>query len=115
MVLSCLVRRRLTEYHYTDNILIQLYGGLIMPVIRKSSDLRNKYAEISNFCHKYREPVFITKNGDGDLAVMSIETYAGLAGQNELYALIQEGLDQAKQGKTKPMKEAIESIRSKIK
>ena len=40
-----------------------------MPIIRPSSDLRNKYNEISDFCHKYQEPVFITKNGTGDLPV----------------------------------------------
>lgn len=50
----------------------------IMPNIRPSSDLRNKYNEISEFCHKYSEPVFITKNGYGDLAVMSIETFERL-------------------------------------
>jgi len=41
-----------------------------MPIIRKSVDLRNSYSEIYEFCHKYREPVFITKNGAGDLVVM---------------------------------------------
>ncbi|NEW07626.1 antitoxin PHD [Paenibacillus sp. SYP-B3998] len=40
-----------------------------MPTIRPSSDLRNKYNEISEFCNKYDEPVYITKNGQGDLAV----------------------------------------------
>jgi plasmid stabilization system protein ParE len=44
-----------------------------MPIIRKSADLRNSYSEISAFCHKYREPNFITKNGEGDLAVMSVD------------------------------------------
>ena len=44
-----------------------------MPKIRSSADLRNHYNEISTFCHDYAEPVFITKNGKGDLAVMSIE------------------------------------------
>jgi len=34
-----------------------------MPAIRKSADLRNNYGKISDFCHKYREPVFITKTG----------------------------------------------------
>jgi prevent-host-death family protein len=71
-----------------------------MPVIKKSADLRNKYTEISAFCHKYREPVFITKNGEGDLAVMSIETYETLSGKNELYKLIQEGIDDIKNGRT---------------
>ena len=37
-----------------------------MPMIRPSSDLRNKYNEISEFCNQYQEPVFITKNGTGD-------------------------------------------------
>ena len=49
-----------------------------MPKIRSSADLRNNYNEISTFCHDYAEPVFITKNGKGDLAVMSIETYEAL-------------------------------------
>ena len=42
-----------------------------MAVIRPSSDLRNRYGEISEFCNKHQEPVFITKNGSGDLVVMS--------------------------------------------
>jgi len=41
-----------------------------MPVIRNSADLITRYTEISDFCHKYREPVFLTKNGEGDLAIM---------------------------------------------
>ena len=46
-----------------------------MPTIKSSTDLRNGYNAISTFCHESREPVFITKNGQGDLAVMSIELY----------------------------------------
>jgi hypothetical protein len=52
--------------------------------------------------------------GTGDLAVMSIETYELLAGERELYSLINDGLEQAKNGKTKPMKESIKSIRARI-
>jgi len=85
-----------------------------MPTIRPSADLRNKYNEISELCHEYLEPVFITKNGTGDLAVMSIETYELLAGKHELYNLIEQGLDQVKHGKVKPMKSAIKSIRAEI-
>ena len=55
-----------------------------MPVIRSSADLRNNYPEISEFCHNNTEPVFITKNGQGDLAVMSIETYEMLINQIDL-------------------------------
>jgi len=85
-----------------------------MPTIRPSADLRNKYSEISDLCHEYAEPVFITKNGTGDLAVMSIETYELLAGKLELYNLIDQGVDQIKKGKVKPMRKAIKSIREKI-
>ena len=70
-----------------------------MPIIRPSIDLRNNYSEISELCHTYPEPVFITKNGQGDLAVMSIETYEILAGKKELYSLIEEGLDDLKNGR----------------
>jgi len=45
-----------------------------MPLIRPITDLRNTN-EISEICHKKQEPIFITKNGYGDLVVMSIETY----------------------------------------
>ena len=45
-----------------------------MPQIRPITDLRNT-TEISELCHAKREPLFITKNGYGDLVVMSIETY----------------------------------------
>jgi PHD/YefM family antitoxin component YafN of YafNO toxin-antitoxin module len=70
-----------------------------MPVIRKSADLRNSYSDISAFCHKYREPVFITKNGEGDLAVMSIATYEEITGKRELYKLLDEGMNAIKNGK----------------
>jgi PHD/YefM family antitoxin component YafN of YafNO toxin-antitoxin module len=86
-----------------------------MPTIRPSADLRNKYNEISELCHEYSEPVFITRNGTGDLAVMSIETYEFLAGKQELYTLIEEGLTQVKDGRVKSMKGTIKSIRDKIK
>ena len=63
-----------------------------MPHIRSSADLRNNYNEISTFCHDRAEPVFITKNGRGDLAVMSIETY---------------------EGRTRPFSEAMAELRSR--
>jgi PHD/YefM family antitoxin component YafN of YafNO toxin-antitoxin module len=72
--------------------------GGYMPTIRKSADLRNAYSEISDFCHKYREPIFITKNGAGDLAVMSIETYEDLIGKKELYNLLEDGLNDIANG-----------------
>ncbi len=86
-----------------------------MPTIRPSADLRNKYHEISEFCHQYPEPVFITKNGKGDLAVMSIETYEMLTGKMELYNLLDEGLKARDAGQVEPADKVIADIRESLK
>ena len=85
-----------------------------MPKIKSSTDLRNNYNEISSFCNKNREPVFITKNGQGDLAVMSIETYEMLSGKLELYQLLDEGRSAIKAGKKRPAKDVFKDIREEI-
>lgn len=46
-----------------------------MPIIRPISDLRNSANEISDFCRQTREPVYITRNGTGDMVVISVEEY----------------------------------------
>jgi len=61
-----------------------------MPNIRPISDLRNNANEISEFCHREREPVFITKNGVGDMVVMSIEDYERQQALIELYGKLSE-------------------------
>lgn len=43
--------------------------------IRPSAVIRQNYNEIADMCKKTSEPVFLTKNGEGDLVVMDIETY----------------------------------------
>ena len=85
-----------------------------MPVIRSSTDLRNNYNEISTFCNEKREPVFITKNGKGDLAVLSIEAYENLCGKFELFRLLHEGLEAEKAGRVRPAKEALSDIRKEL-
>jgi prevent-host-death family protein len=84
-----------------------------MPTIRPSADLRNNYNEISEYCHKYTEPVFITKNGQGDLAVMSIETYEALSGKLELYKSLDEGIRSIKEGRAKPADVVLKRLRNK--
>lgn len=86
-----------------------------MPTIRSSAELRNNYNEISTFCHTYTEPVFITKNGKGDLAVMSIEAYERMTSCFELYSQIKEGFDDIANGNTRPFSEAMADIRSRRK
>lgn len=86
----------------------------MMPKIRPSSDLRNKYNEISEFCHKYSEPVYITKNGTGDLAVMSIEVYERLVGKFELYKLLDEGFNAIKDNKVASAEDVFEKIEREL-
>ena len=60
-----------------------------MPQIKPITDLRNT-TEISELCHAKQEPVFITKNGYGDLVVMSIEAYDELINTIQTDAAITE-------------------------
>ena len=94
-----------------------------MPNIKSSTDLRNNYNAISTFCHENREPVFITKNGQGDLAVMSIEVYEELSrnynisledSKEELYRLLDEGRAAFEAGQTRPAKEVFSDLKRRI-
>ena len=58
-----------------------------MPSIRPISDLRNSANEISDFCHQTREPVYITRNGSGDMVVISMEEYERQQKKRSLPAL----------------------------
>jgi len=66
-----------------------MYIIIIMPQIRPITNLRNTN-EISGLCHAKKEPIFITKNGYGDLVVMSIETFEAMLEDRELDAVIAE-------------------------
>ncbi len=44
-------------------------------MIKPSTCLRNEYNDIADFCKTENQPVFLTKNGEGDLVVMSMEAY----------------------------------------
>ena len=57
-----------------------------MPMIRPISDLRNSANEISDFCRQTREPVYITRNGTGDMVVVSVEEYERQQALIDLYA-----------------------------
>jgi PHD/YefM family antitoxin component YafN of YafNO toxin-antitoxin module len=82
-----------------------------MPTIRPSADLRNNYNEISAFCHQYNEPVFITKNGKGDLAIMSIEAYENFCGKAELYQLLAEGLRDEREGRLLSISDVFDDLK----
>lgn len=82
-----------------------------MAMIRPSSDLRNHYNEISDFCHKHNEPVYITKNGTGDLVVLSNAEYERLTDPKaELYRLLDEAEEMMKATPGRPAKEVFAAI-----
>ncbi len=85
-----------------------------MPIIKSSTDLRNNYNEISSLCNKSHEPVFITKNGRGDLAVMSIALYDQLAQKEELYCLLAEAEEDVKAGREMSFEKSIKELRKKL-
>ena len=82
-----------------------------MAKIMPSSDLRNKYNEISNFCNTYNEPVFITKNGTGDLVVLSNVAYEELSARQELHRKLDEGLSAMEAGGGRPARQVFDEIK----
>lgn len=69
-----------------------------MPSIRPISDLRNSASEISDFCHRTRKPVFITRNGSGDMVVLSTEEYERRMALIELYSKLAEAEEELADG-----------------
>lgn len=61
-----------------------------MNMIRPVSDLRNNFAEISKTVHETAQPVFLTKNGYGDMVVLSMEAFEQLQFDSEVYFKLQE-------------------------
>ncbi|NLV20730.1 MAG: type II toxin-antitoxin system Phd/YefM family antitoxin [Syntrophomonadaceae bacterium] len=86
-----------------------------MPQIRPVSDLRNNFAEISKVVHDTAEPVFLTKNGYGDMVVMSFETYEKLQFESEIYFKLKEAELQAAHTKQRfSHKEVFDSLRKTL-
>ncbi len=84
-----------------------------MPQIRPITDLRNT-TEISELCHAKREPIFITKNGYGDLVVMSIEAYEEMLENARTDTAISEAeKEYADDGVLLDAREALSSLRRK--
>ena len=66
-----------------------------MKMIRPVSDLRNNFTEISKTVHETAQPVFLTKNGYGDMVVMSMESFDNLQFESEVYFKLQEAEKEA--------------------
>ena len=84
-----------------------------MSEIRPSSDLRNKYKEISSICKEKKKPVFITVNGRGDTVLLDIEEYEKMQEELEMYKILAEAEDNIKNEFGKPASEVITRLRRK--
>lgn len=87
-----------------------------MKTIRPVSDLRNNFADISKTVHETSEPVFLTKNGYGDMVVMSMEAYENLHFQSEVYFKLQEAEREAELlDKRYTSKDVLKTLKETIK
>lgn len=83
-----------------------------MNKIRPVSDLRNNFAEISKTVHETNEPVFLTKNGYGDMVVMSMESYENLNFESEICEKLREAeREAAANSKTYSSKDVLSALK----
>lgn len=83
-----------------------------MPQIIPIKDLKNT-SEISEMCHKAGEPIYITKNGYGDMVIMSMEIYEATMKKLAMYRDIELSEKQIESGKVKDVREALKETRAK--
>ena len=86
-----------------------------MPIIKPITDLRNKSNEISELANSSDEPIFITKNGEGDLVVMSMAHYSKLQLKLDLLSKLSAAQKQKSEGDGgKALKQVMVNIRESI-
>lgn len=86
-----------------------------MPIIKPISDLRNKSNEISRLANESGEPIFITKNGEGDMVVMSMGHYSKMQLKIDLLSKLSTAQKQKAAGDTgKSLKDVMSNIRTII-
>ena len=86
-----------------------------MDMIRPVSDLRNNFADISRTVHETSQPVFLTKNGYGDMVVMSMEAYERLNFDSDVYFKLLEAEREAEITDTRySSKDVLKSIKEAL-
>ncbi len=86
-----------------------------MAIIKPISDLRNKSNEISILAHQSHEPIFITKNGEGDMVLMSVAHYRSMKAKMDLIAKLSVAQAQLASGaKRKTLKEVSAGIHKRL-
>ena len=83
-----------------------------MPQIIPIKDLKNT-SEISDMCHRVEEPIFITKNGYGDMVIMSMEIYESTMRRLAMYHDIEISEQQIKSGQVKDAKASFRETGAK--
>jgi PHD/YefM family antitoxin component YafN of YafNO toxin-antitoxin module len=83
-----------------------------MPRIIPIKDLKNT-SEISDMCHKAEEPIYITKNGYGDMVIMSIENYENTIRKLNIYRELEISEQQIGEERTKDARSSVDSLRKK--
>lgn len=83
-----------------------------MPQIIPIRDLKNT-SDISDLCHTSEEPIFITKNGYGDMVIMSMETYEYSMWKSSLYRELEQSEKQIREGRTQDARTALTDLGNK--
>lgn len=83
-------------------------------IIRPSSDLRNRYSEISKECHENRTPVIITVNGRGDTAVLGLQDYYRMKSELELLRALAEAEEDVINDRVAPIQDTFNDIRNSL-
>jgi prevent-host-death family protein len=91
-----------------------LNGVIYMMNIKPSAAIRKNYNQISDLCRQTGEPVYLTKNGEGDLVVMDVESFARRESLLRLKEkLMQSELDIQK-GRTYSVEETVAAMRKAV-
>lgn len=86
--------------------------GFIMPQIIPIKDLKNT-SEISELCNKSEEPIYVTKNGYGDMVIMSMAVYENIMRQLNMYRELEISEQQIAEGKTKDARCSLTAMRER--
>lgn len=86
--------------------------GFIMPQIIPIKDLKNT-SEISELCNKSEEPIYVTKNGYGDMVIMSMAVYENIMRQLNMYRELEISEQQIVEGKTKDARCSLTAMRER--
>ena len=83
-----------------------------MPQIIPIKDLKDT-AAISEMCHQADSPIFVTKNGYGDMVLMSMEVFESMQKKWEMYSEIEQAEAEIARGQAMPAREGLASVRAK--